>query len=298
MIFCATAFTAFPQRTARRSQAVRSIIVTTESGATIWLDGVLRGSADDSGKFVVKPVSKGIHRIRIRAFGFKEINKQVLAAQTSVRAPLEKNFDRAVMLYHEAEKLMAEDKIKAIGKYKESLSLNPRYSDAQLGLARAYAATGDYEDGLAIIKKARLSKRIFPEASAVEGRIYRSNGDIDNAIDSFERAIREGKGFQPEAHTGLALIFKDEAEAARSRGDFEEEKLYYGEAATSFETAIDQLSATEPVVYLLLGQIYEKSHEKEKAIKIYERFLRDMPDHEEHMAVESFIVQLKKPSVI
>jgi tetratricopeptide (TPR) repeat protein len=153
---------------------------------------------------------------------------------------------------------------------------------------------GDTEAAFAAIKKARAARPVFPEASAVEGRIYRSEGDIDKALDSFERAIREGKGFQPEAHTGIALILKDEAEAAAADADFDLEKLYYTDAAAAFQKAIDQLSATEPIVYLLLGQIYEKTGEKQKAIAVYQRFLKDFPNDGERSAVESFIVQLRK----
>ncbi|MDH3530631.1 MAG: tetratricopeptide repeat protein [Acidobacteriota bacterium] len=280
------------------AQQNRSVEINTGPKAAVWLDGVFRGVADDAGKLIVKPVSRGAHSVRIRAFGFKEVNLNLSAAQTSLKAPLVKTFDRAEIAFQNAEKILAGDKYKAIEFYREAIRISPRYDAAHLGLARALADAEDNDSALKAVAAGRASRPVFPELSAVEGRIYRGEGEIDKAIASFERAIREGKGFQPEAHTGLALIFKDEAEAAAASTDFDLEKLYYEEAAKSFEIAIDQLSATEPVVYLLLGQIYEKTNEKKKAIAVYERFLRDMPDNEERTAVESFIVQLRKPSEI
>ncbi len=276
------------------AQTARSLTVTTEAQANVWLDGVLRGVTNDGGQLVIKPVSVGPHTLRVRAFGFKEVSQPVAASQNTIRIQLARTSDPAEIAFQKAEKTMSEDKVKAIELYEEAVKLRPKYADALLGLARAHSDTGDYFEAHAAIKRARLARPVFPEASAVEGRIYRSEGDIDKAISSFERAIREGKGFQPEAHTGLALIFKDEAESAATRLEFDLERLYYEDAVNSFEKAIDQLSATEPVVYLLLGEIYEKMGKKEKAIGVYQRFLKDMPEHEERTAVESFIVQLKK----
>ncbi len=42
-----------------------------------------------------------------------------------------------------------------------------------------------------------LTKVYYPEASAVEGRIYREIGQTDEAIGSFNRAVRESRGAQP-----------------------------------------------------------------------------------------------------
>ncbi|NNE66733.1 MAG: tetratricopeptide repeat protein [Pyrinomonadaceae bacterium] len=290
-VICTSAF-------AQSAKAVRVLTVETGSDAKVWLDSIYRGTTDESGRLVIKPVSAGRHRIRILAFGFKEVDRPVTARQTSLRAPLKKTFDRAEIAYQNAEKSLSEDKYRSIDLYREALRLSPRYLQAHIGLVRAYADTNDPVAAFAAIKKARRFKPVFPEISAIEGRVHKSEGDIDKAIASFERAIREARGFQPEAHTGLALIMKSEAEGAGARGEIEEEKLYYEDAAKSFEKAIDQLSATEPVVYLLLGQVYEKMKAKEKAIAVYRRFLRDMPEHEERSAVESFIEQLQKEEEI
>ncbi|MGI8669626.1 MAG: tetratricopeptide repeat protein [Aridibacter sp.] len=281
------------------SQATRTITVLTEPNTTIWIDGIKRGVTDESGKLIVKPVMAGTRKLRVRADGFKEIEKPLLPTQKGdVKIDLVKTNDPAELAYQEAEKMSGEDKNKAIELYEKAVKLRPNFPEAYLGLARVLSDTGNYNKALEAIKKAKKYRPIYPEATAVEGRIYKDIGEYDSAIDAFDRAVKEGKGFQPEAYTGIALLFKDEAESAKADNDLDDMKYYYGEAAKSFEKAIEQLSATEPIVYLFLGTIYENLGDKKKAIAVYERFLRDMPDNEERTAVESFIVQLKKPDVI
>lgn len=289
----------FAQQRKATSQVTRTITVITEPNATVWIDGVRRGETDDSGKLLVKPIAAGTRNLRVRAFGFKELEKNLVATQKGdVKITLEKTNDQAEIAFQEAEKILLEDKEKAVSFYKKAISLRPNYAEAQVALARALADSGNYDEALKAIAKARIIRPNYAEASAVEGRTYNSMTEYDKAIDSFDRAIKEGKGFQPEAYTGLALLFKDEAESAAADNDLEAEKFYYAESAKAFEKAIEQLSASEPVVYLFLGKVYENMGDKKKAIGVYERFLRDMPENEETSAVQSMIVQLKKPNTI
>jgi tetratricopeptide (TPR) repeat protein len=273
--------------------AVRTITVITEPNASVWIDDVLRGKTDESGKLVVKPVSNGIRKLRVRADGFKELTQNLTAAQKGdVKIALVKTTDEAELAFQKAE--AESDKTKAIELYEKAVKLRPKYAEAFLGLARALESQGDYDGALEAIKNARKARPVYPEASAVEGRIYKDAGEEEKAVASFNRAFKEGKGFQPEAHTGLALYYKEKAYGAGSGGDLTEEKELYALAITHFQKAIEQLSATEPVIYILLGEIYEKQKKFPEAIKIYERFLRDFPDNSERTAVESFIVQIKK----
>lgn len=276
-----------------RAQAARSITVITEPNASLWIDDVLRGKTDESGKLAVKNVAAGIRKLRVRADGFKELSQNLTAAQKGdVKIALVKTTDEAELAFQKAE--AETDKKKAVEFYRTAIKLRPKYAEAFLGLARSLESSSDFDGALEAIKNARKVRPIYPEASAVEGRIYKDSGEDEKAIASFNRAIKEGKGFQPEAHTGLALFYKDQAFNAASGGDSEEETRLYALAITHFQKAIDQLSATEPVVYMLLGELFEKRRKFPEAIKIYERFLREFPDNSERTAVESFIVQIKK----
>ena len=273
--------------------AVRTITVITEPNAAVWIDDVLRGKTDESGKLVVKPIAAGIRKLRVRSDGFKEISQNLTAAQKGdVKIALVKTTDEAELSFQKAE--AETDKTKAIELYKQAIKLRPKYAESYLGMARALEGQSDYDGALAAIKNARKIRPIYPEASAVEGRIYKDAGEEEKAVASFNRAIKEGRGFQPEAHTGLALFYKEKAYNIGNSGNLDEETELYNQSITHFQKAIEQLSATEPVVYFLLGEIYEKRKKYNEAIKLYEKFIKDFPDSSERTAVESFIVQIKK----
>jgi tetratricopeptide (TPR) repeat protein len=138
----------------------------------------------------------------------------------------------------------------------------------------------DSNGALAEIESARRDKPVFPEASAAEGRIYRETGQTDEAIGSFNRAIRESHGFQPEAHVGLGRVY--------------EEKGQYELAAREYQIAINQLSDTEPIIYQLLGAAYEKTGKNKEAVVAYEDYLRLAPNGSLAPAVRSILEQLRE----
>ena len=97
---------------------------------------------------------------------------------------------------------------------------------------------------------------------------------------SFRRAIREGRGFQPEAHVGLGRVL--------------EEKGDYAEAAAEFQTAIEQLSDSEPVIYQLLGAAYDHAQKYKEAVAAYEKYLELAPNGSLAPAIRSLIEQLRR----
>jgi tetratricopeptide (TPR) repeat protein len=282
------------------AQGARTIIVVTEPNASIWLDDILYGTADKSGKLTIKLVSNRAHKIRVRADGFKETSQNLLAAQKGeVTVALVKTDDKAELAFQEAERLTNSDREKAVAAYRAAIAARPKYPEAQLGLARVLLAMNNFDAALAAIKEARKARPSYAEASAVEGRIYVTAGDDGSepkAIAAFKRAIVEGKNFQPEALTGLGLLYKEKAEALGSEGDYEGEKANYLLATGYFKKAIAQLGTAPDAVtiYQFLGLAYEKMKRYKEAIAVYEGFLRAFPDSNEATAVQSFIVQLKK----
>ena len=286
----AVSFTLAP----RAAQTARTITIITEPKAIVWIDDIRRGTTDESGKLAIKPVAAGIRKLRVRADGFKEISQNLTAAQKGdVKVTLTKTTDQAELSFQQAEKMATEDREKSVELYEKAAKLRPKYAEAYLGMARVLSDQGNSDEALEAIKKARRARPIYPEASAVEGRIYKDMGEEEKAIASFKRAIREGKGVQPEAYTGLGLLYKEKAGGGAS-GDFATEEANYQEAIKNLRKAVEQLSASEPVVYILLGEIYEKLNKDKEAILVYEQFLRDFPVSDDRTAVESFIVQLKK----
>ncbi|MDQ3801137.1 MAG: tetratricopeptide repeat protein [Acidobacteriota bacterium] len=277
--------------------AARSITVVTEPNAIVWIDDVRRGTTDASGKLSIRTVPSGVRKLRVRADGFKEAVQTLTAAQKGeVKVALVKTTDEAELTFQQAEVATTVDREKAVELYRKAIQLRPRFAEAQLGLARVLLDRNDTIEAMKAIREAKKIRPVYPEASAVEGRIYRAEGDDDKAIAAFRRAIREGKGFQPEARAGLGLLYKERAEGFGSEGDFEQEKTNYDLAAAEFKMALQQLSGAPDaeVIYQLLGVSYEKQQKYTEAIKIYEEFLRVFPDSSEASAVRSFIVQAQK----
>ncbi|MDT4965520.1 MAG: protein O-mannosyl-transferase [Acidobacteriota bacterium] len=268
------------------SNATRAIKLHTEAHAIVWLDEVRRGVTDDAGKLTLEKVTAGRHTLRVRANGFRE---KSLAITSSPRGALEvrlaRTTDEAELSFQKAEeareKSRDDDSRRAAAElYRRALELRPAFAAAHVGLARILLDLNDYKKALQEIADARSDRPVYPEASAVEGRIYRYAAFWDDAIVSFRRAIREGRGFQPEAHTGLALLL--------------EEKGRNEEAVAEFRTAITQLSDSEPVIYQLLGSVYERMEKYKEAVEAYEKYLQLAPDGNLAPAVRSIIDQLRR----
>ncbi len=274
---------------------LKTITVITEPKATVWLDDVKRGETDESGKLTIKYSLPGTRKLRVRADGFKEVSQNLLPANKGdVKIVLVKTADEAELGFQRAES--ESDKQKAAELYKRAINSRPNYAEAYLGLARALSDNGENEAARTAIQSARKARPDYAEASAVEGRIYKAEGNEEKATASFKRAVAEGKGFQPEALTGLGLLYKEKAEGFGAEGKFDEEAANYQIAADYFRKAVTQLSGAPDaeVLYEFLGLAYEKMKKYKDAIAVYEEFLRVFPDSRETTAVRSFIVQLKK----
>ena len=296
VLFCA-GLAALTLTAAAQKSVLRSITVVSEPNASVWIDDVNYGKTDAGGKLALKTFPGGTHRIRVRAGGFKEVSQSLPATQTGeLKIALVKTTDEAELAYQQAEEMSAIDREKAIEFYKKAVRLRPKYAEAYLGLARVYAGMNESGEALKAIQNARRARPAYAEASAVEGRIHKDGGNEQKAVASFNRAITEGKGYQPEALTGLALVYKERAEGFAGEGDFESEKQNYLLAAESLKKAAVQLAGSPDAVtiYQLLGDAYERAKMYTEAIKVYEEFLRSFPDADETETFRSFIVQLQK----
>jgi tetratricopeptide (TPR) repeat protein len=279
------------------SQVNQAILtISSEPSAVVFIDDIRFGRTDASGKLIVKNLGGTRHILRVRADGFKETTKTTTSLQGDVSVPLVKTTDQAELAFQEAERLLSRDRQLAADAYRKALKLKPNYTNAYIGLARVLSDSGDSDGAL---KALRDLRRVAPgnaEASAVEGRINKDNGDEAKAITAFKRSITQGRGFQPEAYTGLGLLYKEKAEAAGAGGNFDDETANYNEAAKYLATALKQLSGAPDalVLYQLLGLVYEKQKKYDEAIRIYNEFLARFPESNEAPTVRSFIEQLKK----
>ena len=262
-----------------------ALTITTEPNAIVWIDEVRRGTTDASGKLTLKKLSPGRHTVRLRANGFKETTAALLPGRRTLAVKLVTTTDEAELLFQKAEaarEQAREDaaREKAADLYRDVLKVRAAYPAAHVGLARVLLDLNKFKEARAEIDAARRTRAVYPEASAVEGRIYREEAFDDEAISSFRRAIREARGFQPEAHVGLARVLED-------KGDF-------AAAVVELRKALDQLSESEPVIYQMLGAAYEKLNKPKEAIAAYEKYLELAPNGSYAAAIRSILNQLKR----
>lgn len=286
LVVAAFAGAAQAQRRAQGPSAskssARTVTVKTEPGAVVWVDEVRRGGTDAEGRLQLA-LTPGRHTLRVRAQGFAERTLPLLPTQRGpVAVRLLPTTDEAVLLFQRAEAARERPggNAESIELYRKALELRPRFAEAHLGLARSLAAADDHEAALEQITEARRDRPGYAEASAVEGRILRSSSDYEAALVAYERAVREARGFQPEAHTGAGLVY--------------EETGRHEEAVAAFRKAVAQLSDTEPVLYELLGRNLEKLERWKEAVAAYEKYLALAPQGSHASAINSIIDQLRR----
>jgi tetratricopeptide (TPR) repeat protein len=268
------------------SSANPSINIQSEPNAIVWLDEVRRGVTDASGKLSLTMVSPGRHVLRVRATGFKEASLPLLPGRRgSIVVHLVHTNDVAELAFQQAEEAREkakddEGRKQALELYRNAVRGRPSFPAANVGLARVLMDLNQNQEALIQIGVARQYRPAYAEASAVEGRIFREMAFTDEAIKSFQRALREARGFQPEAHVGLARVY--------------EERGQYEAAVTEYQTAIKQLSDSEPVIYQLLGAAFEKLEKYKEAVVAYEQYLKLAPNGSLAPAVRSIIDQLRR----
>jgi Flp pilus assembly protein TadD len=261
--------------------SARVLNISTQPGAFVWVDEVRRGTADAEGKLQLK-LTPGRHSLRVRANGFAERTLALLATQRgAISVVLTKTTDEAELAFQQAEGAREKgNNSQAIELYRQALKLRPRYAAAHLALARALESQEEFDAALEEIAAARRDRPAYAEASAVEGRILRSLADSDGALAAYQRALREGRGFQPEAYAGMGIVHED-----KGRNE---------EAAAAFSKAIAQLSDTEPILYELLGRNLERLERWKEAVAAYEKYLELAPTGAHASAINSIIDQLRK----
>lgn len=275
------------QTSASRKQNAK-FIIHTEPRAVVWIDDVRRGVTDENGQlpiYTIAPTPYGSHALHVRASGFAGRTLPLLRRSGTFEIKLAPTKDEAELIFQQAEEANDkaandDDRARAAELYRRALQLRPRFAEAHLALARVLLASEDSSGALAEVKEARKIRPVYPEASAVEGRALRSAADENAAIAAYRRAIREGRGFQPEAYTGLGIVYDE-------RGN-------YKEAVIAFQKALAQLSDAEPLVYQLLGATYEKLENYKAAVAAYENYLRLAPNGKLAPAIQSVIDQLRQ----
>lgn len=266
-------------------RAQSGLVITSEPNAIVWIDEVRRGTTDASGTLSITKVTARRHTVRVRATGFKEVTAVLLPGRRALSVKLVPTTDQVELTFQKAEaaREQARDdasREKAAELYRETIKLRPSHAAAHLGLARLLLDLNRFNDALDEIDAVRRARAVYPEASAVEGRIHREAGSDAEAIRAFRRAIREAGGFQPEAHVGLARVLEDKGQ--------------FAEAVVELRKALEQLSDSEPVIYQMLGAAYERLEKPKEAVAAYEKYLQLAPNGSYAAAIRSILDQLKR----
>ena len=261
------------------------LVITTEPNAIIWIDEIRRGTTDETGKLSLAKVSAGRHTVRVRASGFKETSVALAPGRRTLAVKLVTTTDQAELLFQQAETAREkarddEARRKAADLYREAIKLRSAFPAAHVGLARVLMDLNEFKEAHTHIDAARRTRPSYAEASAVEGRIYREEAFDRDALRSFNRAIRESNGVQPEAFVGLAKLYEDKGE--------------FAQAVAEYRKALAQLADSEPVIYQMLGAAYEKMEKPKDAVTAYEKYLQLAPNGSYAAAIRSILDQLKR----
>jgi tetratricopeptide (TPR) repeat protein len=278
------------------AQTIRSVAITTEPAATVWINDIRYGATGEDGKLTVRLIGATRANLRVRAYGFKDATQPIAPAAKQLTVTLTKTTDEAELAFQDAERLTAIDRPRAAEAYRKALKLRPNYPEANLGLARTLAERGSIEDAFKAVNAALKQRPAYAEAAAVKARLLKDTGEEAKAIAEFKRSITLGRGVQAEANTGLGMLYQERADNAFGAGEALAAEQDYAEAAKYFSAAIKQLGTSPDAgtVYQLMGRILEQQRKYTEAIALYQQFLKLSPDAIEAPAIQSFITQLQK----
>ena len=170
------------------------------------------------------------------------------------------------------------DMTSAITSFQNCLKVDPNYEPAKEKLIQAYQKTGQSNQATRLIEqrvKNPQGSRSFHESADSYNRLgtlYYRQGDMDKAIEAFEKALKRSPHHKT-AKQNLNQLYRQKAFNALKRRTFDE-------ATTYFEKAIrlDPLNAT---TYRIMGDGYALASEFPKAITHYQKALKLAPDDAE-----------------
>jgi tetratricopeptide (TPR) repeat protein len=164
---------------------------------------------------------------------------------------------------------------KAAGLFRQALSLNPNYTEAQINLALTLAEMGAYEEAAQEVAKMQGRESGDPQrlgvgvlgklanAHADLGKKYHDLGLYAEAVAEYDKALRLCPNF-PDIHNRRAL-------SCREKGDFAEAKI-------SLLRALE-LNPNYVEAHVNLGVLHQRQGHLTDAVKTWQRALQIDPKH-------------------
>ncbi|RKU09788.1 hypothetical protein C6503_20645 [Candidatus Poribacteria bacterium] len=170
------------------------------------------------------------------------------------------------------------DMTPAITNFQNCLKVDPNYEPAREKLIQAYQKAGQSNQALRQVEQrvksqqGHRSLRDSAESYNRLGTLYYRQGDIDKAIEAFEKALKRSPHHKT-AKQNLNQLYRQKAFNALKRRAFDE-------GATYFEKAI-RLDPENATTYRIMGDGYALASEYAQAITYYQKALELAPDDAE-----------------
>lgn len=276
----------FAQPVSSAQTTTAALTVKTVPQTVIWVDSLRYGPVSSSGEMTIKNLRAGLHTVRARLKGKREITQTATltaGADQTIQVAFAMPADTAELHFQTAEELREQSKhAEAIKEYRAAIKLKPRgYPGARIGLARSLTTTEEFDDAVAEARRAMREKPgPYPEAHTVIANAKRSQGFYEDAVAEYRIALTQARDISPEAHTGIALAYQ--------------EIVHPDDAIKHFRLAVAQANNTEPVVYFLLGSALERERRNKEALEAYEKYLELQPNGNQAAAVRSVLKRLRR----
>ena len=170
------------------------------------------------------------------------------------------------------------DMTSAITNFQNCLEVDPNYEPAREKLIQAYQKTGQSNQALRQVEQrvksqqGHRSLRDTAESYNRLGTLHYRQGDMDKAIEAFEKALKRSPHHKT-AKQNLNQLYRQKAFNALKRRAFDEATPYFQKAVR-----LDPENAT---TYRIMGDGYALASEFSEAITYYQKALELAPDDAE-----------------
>ena len=170
-------------------------------------------------------------------------------------------------------------KIVELNRGKDIVVSNRRLQMAYYQLGAAYFKQGKLELAAESLRSVLTIDRTDADAIFLLGNVMAAQGNYSDAVDAYRVAIAFVPDFK-EAYQAMAEAYQKQGDAARARFPRAMLTLIDGDTAggiRQLEAVVAQVADVEALY--ALGQAYEQSDQKDKAIDLYRRTLAASPEH-------------------
>ncbi len=146
--------------------------------------------------------------------------------------------------------------------YRKALSLDPSSAYLHTRLADILARRRLVADAMILARMAALFDPKYEGAYAIQGRIFKTTGDLDRAIEAYYRALE----LDPDSKD--LYIFLGFLQATEKK---------YDDAENTFKKMVEHFP-DDSEGYFYLGKVYIETDQTDKAVELFSKLLERDPD--------------------